>query len=59
MSMSHDEREAQAAIEEAVKALTRAAELSERVGYGPQVLGSLADALREARYALATVHGRT
>lgn len=56
--MSHEEHEVQAAIEAAVKALVRAAELAERVGYGTQVRESLADALRAARYALNTAHDR-
>ncbi len=53
------EQEANAAIEAALKALTKAAELAERVGYGSQVLGPLADAQRDTRYALDTVLGRT
>lgn len=54
MTPSTTEDEAQAAIEAALKALTRAAELVERVGYGPQVWQPLEDALKSTRYALHT-----
>lgn len=56
--MITDEFEANNAIKEALKAIQRAIELSERVGYGSQVLGPLADAQRETQYALNTVLGR-
>jgi hypothetical protein len=38
--------------------LLRAHELSESAGYGSQVLGPLADAQRDVRYALDTAMGR-
>ena len=55
---SFDETAANEAIEDALKAIQRARELSERVGYGSQVVGPLADAQREAQYALDTALGR-
>ena len=56
--MTPDEEKANEAIKEVLKALQRARELSERAGYGSMVMGSLADAHREAQYALDTVLGR-
>ena len=56
--MVTDESTAQEAIRDALKALQRARELSERVGYGSLVVGPLVDAQREAQYALDTVLGR-
>lgn len=53
-----EEKDAQEALRAAVKALLRASELCEAVGYGSQVLGPLADAQREANYALDTALGR-
>jgi len=53
-----DERTANEAIKDALKALQRARELSERAGYGSLVVGPLADAQREAQYALDTALGR-
>lgn len=47
-----DEQQARAAIEAALKALVRAAELVERVGYGQFVLEPLEDAQKSARCAL-------
>lgn len=46
------------AIKDALKALQRAIELAEQAGYGSLVLGPLADAQREARYAHDTAMGR-
>jgi hypothetical protein len=46
------------AIKTALGALLRARELSESAGYGSQVLGPLADAQRDVRYALDTAMGR-
>ena len=46
-----DESVANDAIKEALAALERAIELSERVCYGSQVLGPLADAKRDLQYA--------
>lgn len=46
------------AIRTVLGALLRAYELSETAGYGSQVLGPLADAQRETRYALDTAVGR-
>jgi hypothetical protein len=57
--MTGPEKQAVEALETAVRMLSRAAELSERAGYGSQVTGPLADALRDARYALDTAQGRT
>lgn len=45
-----DESSANEAIQTALKALQRARELSERAGYGSQVVVPLADAQREAQY---------
>ena len=53
------ERAANDAIKTALGALLRARELSESAGYGSQVLGLLADAQRDVRYALDTAIGRT
>lgn len=53
-----DESTANEAIKDALKAIQRARELSERAGYGSLVVGPLADALREAQYALDTALGR-
>jgi hypothetical protein len=58
MSTSPDEREAVAAMQTASQALTRAAELAERAGFGSMVLGPLVDAQRELRFALDTAAGR-
>jgi len=52
------ELEAQKAIRAALEALRAALAASEGVGYGSQVLGPLADALRAAEYASATAEGR-
>jgi hypothetical protein len=46
------------AIKEALKAIQRALELSERVGYGSQILAPLRDAQRDAQYAYETAMGR-
>jgi hypothetical protein len=46
------------AIRDALKALQRAVELAEQAGYGSLVLGPLADAQRETRYAHDTALGR-
>lgn len=54
-----DEDAANEAIKDALKALQRARELSERAGYGSLVVGPLADAQREAQYALDTALGRS
>lgn len=56
--MTRDEQKANEAIKEALKALQRARELSERAGYGCQVMGPLADAHRDVQYALDTALGR-
>jgi hypothetical protein len=53
--MSIEEIEAVEAVRQALAALDRAADLCERVGYGSLVLGPLADAARDTRYALETV----
>jgi hypothetical protein len=53
-----DESTANEAIKDALKAIQRARELSERAGYGSLVVGSLVDAQREAQYALDTALGR-
>lgn len=53
-----DETIANEAIKEALKALQRVLELSERAGYGSQVLGPLSDAQRDTRYAHETALGR-
>lgn len=55
---SFDETAANEAIKDALKALQRACELSERAGYGSLVIGPLVDAQREAQYALDTALGR-
>lgn len=56
---SENERAADEAIKTALGALLRARELSESAGYGSEVLGPLADAQRDVRYALDTAMGRT
>ena len=53
-----DESTANEAIKDALKALHRARELSERAGYRSLVVGPLVDAQREAQYALDTALGR-
>ena len=53
-----DEQAANDAIKDALKSIQRAAELSERAGYGSLVLVPLADAQRETNYALDTALGR-
>lgn len=53
-----DEKVANEAIQEALKALQRACELSERAGYGSLLLGSLLDAQRSAQYAYDAALGR-
>lgn len=53
-----DESIANDAIKDVLKALLRAIELSEQVGYGSFVLGPLADAQREVQYAYDTATGR-
>lgn len=58
MISSDKEMAANEAIREALKAIQRARELSERAEYGSLVLGSLADALLSTQYALDTVLGR-
>jgi len=47
------------AIKNAIQALQRALELSEQAGYGSLVIGPLANAQQEARYAHNTATGRT
>lgn len=54
----NDKEIANKAIKEAVKALLRAIELSERAGYGSQVLGPLTDAQRETQCVYDTAIGR-
>lgn len=56
--MTDLEKQAIEALETAVRMLSRAVELSERAGFGSQIAGPLADALRDARYALDTAQGR-
>jgi len=53
-----DELAANEAIKDALKAIQRAREFSERAGYGSLVIGPLADAHRETQYALDTALGR-
>lgn len=55
---SDKETAANEAIRDALKAIQRARELSERAEYGSLVLGSLADAQLSTQYALDTVMGR-
>ena len=55
---SENKRTAEDAIKAALGALLRACELSESAGYGSQVLGPLADAQRDVRYALDIALGR-
>ena len=52
------ETTANAAILAALHAIQRAAEASQEAGYGSQVLGPLADAMRDLQYALDTAEGR-
>ena len=56
--MSDKEIGANEAIKTALQALQRAHELSERAGYGSQVLKPLLDAQRETQYAYDTATGR-
>lgn len=58
MNCLNVEATANEAIKDALKALQRAIELAEQAGYGSQVLGPLADAQRETRYAHDTAIGR-
>jgi hypothetical protein len=53
-----NESTANESIKDALKALQRACELSERAGYGSLVVGPLVDAQRDAQYALDTALGR-
>lgn len=53
-----EEATANEAIKDALRALHRAGELSERAGHGGLVVGPLVDAQREAQYALDTALGR-
>jgi len=55
---TNTELTANEAIKEVLKAIQRALELSEQAGYGSLVLGPLADAQREIRYAHDTAMGR-
>lgn len=55
---SEKESAANEAIRNALNAIQRARELSERAEYGSFVLGPLADAQLSAQYALDTVLGR-
>lgn len=52
------ENAANDAIKTALKALSRARELSESASYGSEVLGPLADAQEDVRYALDIATGR-
>jgi hypothetical protein len=52
------EATANEAIRDALRAIQRARELSERAEYGALVLGTLADAQLSTLYALDTVLGR-
>lgn len=56
--MTTQELTANDAIKDALKAIQRALELSERAGYGRQVRCPLSDAQRETQYALNTALGR-
>lgn len=58
IKMNDREAAANEAIREALKAIQRARELSERADYGSLVLGSLVDAQLSTQYALDTVLGR-
>lgn len=58
MPIMSAENVANEAIKEALKAIQRALELSERAGYGSLVLGPLEDARRETQYAYDTALGR-
>ena len=53
-----EEVAANEALKDALKALQRALELSERAGYGSQVIGPLVISQKEAQYALDTALGR-
>ena len=53
-----EETAANQSLKDALRAILRARELCERAGYGSQVIGALADAHREAQYALDTALGR-
>lgn len=52
------ETTANAAILAALHTLQRAVQASQEAGYGSQVLGPLADAIRDVQYALDTAEGR-
>lgn len=56
--VTSDEAAANEAIADALKALQRARELSERAKYGSMVVGPLREAQRDAQYALDTALGR-
>lgn len=58
MATNANEAAANEAIKDALKAIQRAQELCERAGYGSLVVGPLADAHRDAQYALDTALGR-
>ena len=58
IAMSREEQEAAEAIQAALQALARAAELSERAGYGTQISHSIAEAQAHARLALDTANGK-
>lgn len=58
IAMSPEEREAAEAIQAALQALARAAELSERAGYGTQIAHSIAEAQEHMRHALDTANGK-
>lgn len=55
---SQEDTSANEALKDALKALQRARELCERAEYGSQVLGPLANAIRDTQYALDTSLGR-
>jgi hypothetical protein len=55
---TNTELTANEAIKDALKALQRAVELSERAEYGSLILGPLEDARREIQYAYDTAMGR-
>lgn len=56
--MNMAEREASESIKTALQTLSRAIELSERAGYGTQIVIPLRDAQKEVRYALDTATGK-
>lgn len=56
--MTMAEREALEAIKTALQTLTRATELSERAGYGTQIMLPLRDAKKEVLFALETAMGK-